>query len=238
LRAPTPEQRDVLRARIILLAADGSHVQFHFTPTRASWLNQVEIWFSILQGKSLQSASFHSVAQLRLFDSPTLKDRRKIEYHQLRPIRRWWLKDKSRSRLVPQGARLMPGDIKEHRTHAAHCAELAVAARTPQLRAMLLELSKAPAGVLAIDHQNNISAARSKTSNDTKQCGDYAIKTRIIKYWQKRGIIDDQLALKLRGSVVGCFWSSGLVTGEYVSGEMVPRAHPAPMSRYSASQPE
>src|SRR6516162_6856946 len=26
---------------------------FHFTPTRASWLNQVENWFSILQGKSL-----------------------------------------------------------------------------------------------------------------------------------------------------------------------------------------
>src|SRR6266699_4291022 len=29
------------------------NVQFHFTPTRASWLNQVEIWFSILQAKSL-----------------------------------------------------------------------------------------------------------------------------------------------------------------------------------------
>ena len=27
------------------------NVHFHFTPTRASWLNQVEIWFSILQGK-------------------------------------------------------------------------------------------------------------------------------------------------------------------------------------------
>jgi hypothetical protein len=40
-------------------------VQFHFTPTRASWLNQVEIWFSILQGKSLQGASFTSVRQLR-----------------------------------------------------------------------------------------------------------------------------------------------------------------------------
>jgi transposase len=38
---------------------------FHFTPTRASWLNQVEIWFSILQGKSLQGASFSSVKQLR-----------------------------------------------------------------------------------------------------------------------------------------------------------------------------
>ena len=41
------------------------NVHFHFTPTRASWLNQVEIWFSILQGKSLQGASFTSVKQLR-----------------------------------------------------------------------------------------------------------------------------------------------------------------------------
>lgn len=41
------------------------HVQFHFTPTRASWLNQVEIWFSILERKSLHGASFTSVAQLR-----------------------------------------------------------------------------------------------------------------------------------------------------------------------------
>jgi transposase len=40
-------------------------VHFHFTPTRASWLNQVEIWFSILAGKSLRGASFTSVAQLR-----------------------------------------------------------------------------------------------------------------------------------------------------------------------------
>ncbi len=32
------------------------NVHFHFTPTRASWLNQVEIWFSILQGQSLHGA--------------------------------------------------------------------------------------------------------------------------------------------------------------------------------------
>src|SRR5262249_47441685 len=32
------------------------NVHFHFTPTRASWLNQAEIWFSILQGKSLHRA--------------------------------------------------------------------------------------------------------------------------------------------------------------------------------------
>ena len=40
-------------------------VHFHFTPTSASWLNQVEIWFSILQGQSLAGASFTSVAQLK-----------------------------------------------------------------------------------------------------------------------------------------------------------------------------
>jgi transposase len=41
------------------------NVHFHFTPTRASWLNQVESWFSILEGKSLHGASFTSVKQLR-----------------------------------------------------------------------------------------------------------------------------------------------------------------------------
>lgn len=41
------------------------NVRFHFTPTRASWLNQVEIWFSILTGKALTGASFTSVSQLR-----------------------------------------------------------------------------------------------------------------------------------------------------------------------------
>jgi transposase len=41
------------------------NVRFHFTPTRASWLNQVEIWFSILAGKALSGSSFTSVTQLR-----------------------------------------------------------------------------------------------------------------------------------------------------------------------------
>jgi transposase len=41
------------------------NVQFHFTPTSASWLNQVELWFSILQGQSLSGASFTSLKQLQ-----------------------------------------------------------------------------------------------------------------------------------------------------------------------------
>src|SRR5512143_675061 len=40
-------------------------VHFHFTPTSASWLNQVEIWFGILSRKALRGASFSSIADLR-----------------------------------------------------------------------------------------------------------------------------------------------------------------------------
>ena len=41
------------------------NVQFHFTPTRSSWLNQVETWFSILQRQSLSGASFTAITQLQ-----------------------------------------------------------------------------------------------------------------------------------------------------------------------------
>lgn len=40
------------------------NVTFHFTPTSASWLNQVEIWFGIFQRKTLRNASFQSIDQL------------------------------------------------------------------------------------------------------------------------------------------------------------------------------
>ena len=40
------------------------NVAFHFTPTSASWLNQVEIWFGIFQRKTLNNASFGSIEQL------------------------------------------------------------------------------------------------------------------------------------------------------------------------------
>ena len=41
------------------------NVTFHFTPTSASWLNQVEIWFGILSRKALRGANFQSIEQLR-----------------------------------------------------------------------------------------------------------------------------------------------------------------------------
>ena len=45
---------------------DPSHkIVFHFTPKHCSWLNQVEIWFSILVRKLLRRANFQSKAQLK-----------------------------------------------------------------------------------------------------------------------------------------------------------------------------
>lgn len=36
------------------------NVHFHYTPTHASWLNQVEVWFSLLYRAALRDASFTS----------------------------------------------------------------------------------------------------------------------------------------------------------------------------------
>ncbi len=47
------------------LAKYEGRVHFHFTPTSASWLNQIEIWFGLLTRKALRGASFSSTDQLR-----------------------------------------------------------------------------------------------------------------------------------------------------------------------------
>jgi transposase len=47
------------------LAKYEGRMQFHFTPTSASWLNQVEIWFGLLTRKALRGASFANKDQLR-----------------------------------------------------------------------------------------------------------------------------------------------------------------------------
>ncbi|MBT3341454.1 MAG: IS630 family transposase [Gemmatimonadetes bacterium] len=45
--------------------ADSTHrIRFVYTPKRASWLNQVELWFSILARRLLKRASFTSVDDL------------------------------------------------------------------------------------------------------------------------------------------------------------------------------
>lgn len=46
------------------------NVFLHFTPTHASWLNQVEVWFSILSRGALRDSSFTSVQEVcRRIDS-------------------------------------------------------------------------------------------------------------------------------------------------------------------------
>ena len=39
-------------------------ITFHFTPTSASWLNQVETWFSVLTRQAIRRGSFGSVREL------------------------------------------------------------------------------------------------------------------------------------------------------------------------------
>lgn len=41
------------------------NVHLHYTPTHASWLNQVEVWFSILTGAALRDANFTSPQDVR-----------------------------------------------------------------------------------------------------------------------------------------------------------------------------
>jgi transposase len=40
-------------------------IVFHFTPKHASWLNQIEMWFSILARKVIRRGNFLSVEDLQ-----------------------------------------------------------------------------------------------------------------------------------------------------------------------------
>ena len=44
--------------------ADHPRITFHFTPTSASWMNQVETWFSVLSRQAIRRGSFASVKEL------------------------------------------------------------------------------------------------------------------------------------------------------------------------------
>ncbi|HEX2482309.1 MAG TPA: IS630 family transposase [Methylomirabilota bacterium] len=46
-------------------ARHGHRFVFHYTPKHASWVNQVELFFSILQRQCLRDASVHSIEELR-----------------------------------------------------------------------------------------------------------------------------------------------------------------------------
>ena len=47
------------------LAEQGHRIRFVYTPKHTSWLNQIEVWFSILVRKLLRRSSFTSLEDLK-----------------------------------------------------------------------------------------------------------------------------------------------------------------------------
>jgi DDE superfamily endonuclease len=53
------------QTRSDFLSSQDHRLVFYYTPTHASWMNQVEIWFSIIARKLLRKGNFLSIDDLR-----------------------------------------------------------------------------------------------------------------------------------------------------------------------------
>ena len=62
-------------------AAHGNKFEFHYTPIHASWVNQVEIFFSILYKRCLKHSSFASQEELKQKVLAFIKRWNEIEGH-------------------------------------------------------------------------------------------------------------------------------------------------------------
>lgn len=62
-RCPVPPIKTGSQRKTFLAAGD-KRIVFHFTPSHASWLNQIEIWFGTLIRKLIRRGNFTSVAEL------------------------------------------------------------------------------------------------------------------------------------------------------------------------------
>jgi transposase len=64
----TKERSGILKtmdSRMEYLSNQSHRIRFEYTPKHCSWLNPIEVWFSILSTKVLRRGNFSSIAQLK-----------------------------------------------------------------------------------------------------------------------------------------------------------------------------